>query len=131
MGTRRTSILIDDKLFVKLRQLQANLTLSENSTVSLSSIINKMILEKMDSATSDTSKIVGLAIENTLLEISKSIADQVGRRLYEKHQTYFADYLQNPQQLHGILKETFGNSYKSVIAKIEQNIKHHVKDAKN
>jgi len=126
---RRTTILIDDDLFTKLLKVQTDSILKTNSTVSISSIINQIIAEKINSE-SITKKIISLTIENVLLDISKKTMNDIGRRLHEKHQTYFADYLQNPEHLADVLKEEFGESYRSRLDKIDQNLKKHLRDVR-
>lgn len=126
---RRTTILIDDDLFTKLLKVQTDSILKTNSTVSISSIINQIIAEKVNSSNA-SKKIIGLTIENTLLEVGKKTRDDIGRRLYEKHQMYFADYTQNPEHLADILKEEFGKSYRMILNKIDENLKKHLKDVR-
>lgn len=45
---QRTTIMIDDRIFVKLRQIQAKQIAKSNKSVSLSSVINEL-LEKSTS----------------------------------------------------------------------------------
>lgn len=126
---RRTTILIDENLFTKLLKVQTDSILKTNSTVSISSIINEAIAEKVNSG-NISKKIISLTIENALLEVGKKTRDDIGRRLYEKHQTYFADYLQNPEHLADVLKEEFGKSYRALLDKIDTNLKKHLKDVR-
>ena len=118
---RRTTILIDDSLFTRLLKIQSEAILRTNSAVSLSSVINQIVAERVI-----PKKMAGLVIENVLLEISKKTMQDIGKRLYEKHQTYFADYLKNPDHLVDVLKEEFGSSYKSIIGKIDEKLKEHI-----
>jgi len=121
---RRTTILIDDALFTKLLKIQSQAILRENTTVSISSIINQIIAEKTNSAHSK--KITSLIIENTLLQISKETMNTIGKRLYEKHRVYFGDYLRNPEHLAEILADEFGPAHKSIIKKIDESLKEHI-----
>jgi len=63
--------------------------------------------------------LISFVVEQTLLDVGKLAMEEVGSRLYEKHQCYFADCLENPQYLLEVLQEIFGSSYKSVTDKIE------------
>lgn len=120
---RRTTILIDDEVFTKLLKVQAREILATNSSVSVSSIINKIVAEKLDS---DQTKIItGLVIENILLGISKKTMQDIGKRLHEKHGVYFANYYEDKKPLHDVLKEEFGSASQATITKIDSAIAEH------
>ena len=61
-------------------------------------------------------------VEQSLLDVGKFALDEVGNKLYEKHQCYFADCLENPQYLREILEEIFGDGYKSITNKIKNRL---------
>lgn len=74
----------------------------------------------METNTYDARKaLISFVVEQTLLDVGKLAMEEVGSRLYEKHQCYFSDCLENPQYLLEVLQEIFGSSYKSVTDKIE------------
>ena len=64
--------------------------------------------------------LVGLAIEKTLLEISKSCLDKFEGMLYERHRCAVLDCYEHPEYLSEIVKELFGNSYMEVIKSVEK-----------
>lgn len=66
--------------------------------------------------------LISFVIERVLLDAGKLVMDEVGNRLYEKHQCYFSDCLENPQYLREVLQEIFGDSYKSITDKIQQKL---------
>jgi hypothetical protein len=117
---RRTTILLDDKLFSRLLQIQSKEILRANTTVSISSIINNLLAENLNAEI--PRKITALAIENVLLEISKKTMQDIGKRLYEKHHMYFADYILNQEPLEDVLKEEFGPAHKSILEKIDAKL---------
>ena len=73
--------------------------------------------------------LVTLAIERALLDIGKKAYEEVGKRLYKKHQCYFMDCLEHPEYLSEILKEIFGNSSTLIVESI-RNTLHESKDKK-
>lgn len=66
--------------------------------------------------------LISFIIERVLLDVGALALDEVGRRLYEKHQCYFSDCLDNPQYLREILEEIFGDSYKSISDQIQKRL---------
>lgn len=66
--------------------------------------------------------LVSFVIERVLLNMGQLALDEVGHRLYEKHQCYFSDCLQNPQYLREVLEELFGDSYKSITDQIQKRL---------
>jgi two-component system chemotaxis response regulator CheY len=63
--------------------------------------------------------LISFVIHDTLKQISESIVEEVGNRLYAKHNSYFSDCLEHPEYLRDILKEIFGNGYLSIIETIK------------
>lgn len=66
--------------------------------------------------------LVSFVIERSLLDMGKLALDEVGHRLYEKHQCYFSDCLENPQYLREVLEEIFGDSYRSITSQIQKRL---------
>jgi hypothetical protein len=66
--------------------------------------------------------LVSFVIERILLDMGNLALDEVGRRLYEKHQCYFSDCLENPQYLKETLQEIFGDSSKSITDQIQKRL---------
>ena len=73
--------------------------------------------------------LITLAIERTLLDMSKKAYEEVGNRLYKKHGCYFMDCLEHPEYLTEILKEIFGNSSTLIVESIKNTL-HESKDKK-
>lgn len=66
--------------------------------------------------------LVGLAIERALLEIGGSVLDQVTRKLETEYNCYIFDCYNNPEMLHRVLKEIYGDSYKAIVDSIKKNL---------
>lgn len=66
--------------------------------------------------------LINFTIEQVLLDVGKTALDEVGSRLYEKHQLYFHDCLEHPEPLKEILQEIFGSGYHSITGKIQQKL---------
>ncbi len=66
--------------------------------------------------------LVGLAIESTLISMSRSIFDKVTSRLREDYNANVFDCLDNPQYLKKILDENFDNSIRVVVIKSVKTI---------
>ena len=120
---KRTSMILDEILLSKLYKIQSESILKTNSSVSISAIINQIILDWIIIKSPNASRIITEAIEDTLSKISEKTMKSIGRKLYEKHQTYFANYYENPSHLIDVLHEEFGNSHKAIIKEIDKKIK--------
>ncbi len=66
--------------------------------------------------------LVSFVVERILLDMGQLALDEVGHRLYEKHQCYFSDCLENPQYLRDVLEEIFGDAHKSVTDQIQKRL---------
>lgn len=66
--------------------------------------------------------LVGLAIEKALLDIGRPVLDQVIRKLEKEYNCYIFDCYNNPEMLYRILKEIYGNSYKTIVGSIKKNL---------
>ncbi len=66
--------------------------------------------------------LVSFVIYDTLKKISESALNEVGSRLYAKHNSYFYDCLEHPEYLRDILKEIFGNGYQPIIDTINKEL---------
>ncbi|MGI0101840.1 MAG: hypothetical protein ACREA7_04500 [Nitrosotalea sp.] len=67
--------------------------------------------------------LVSLAIENTLLQISKPVFDKVENQFREKYQCSILDCYDHPQYLNEVLREVFGKSYSDITKSIEEFLK--------
>ena len=81
-----------------------------------------MVYVASDSHENAQKALVSFVIERVLLNVGQLALDQVGHRLYEKHQCYFSDCLQSPQYLREVLEELFGDSYKSITIEIQKRL---------
>lgn len=71
-----------------------------------------------------TKGVVLLAIEKTLLEISKPILEKVDSMLYDNYKCRVSDCYEHPQYLNKVLKDLFGASYQVIVVKsIGQKVK--------
>ncbi|TBR25308.1 MAG: response regulator [Candidatus Nitrosotenuis sp.] len=66
--------------------------------------------------------LISFVIYDTLKKISESALNEVGNRLYAKHNIYFSDCLEHPEHLRDILKEIFGNGCQPVIDTINKEL---------
>jgi two-component system chemotaxis response regulator CheY len=66
--------------------------------------------------------LVSVTVEQTLLSISKSAVNEVGRRLYSRYGCYFSDCLVHPEYLKNILEEIFGGGADSIIKTIRESL---------
>lgn len=74
-------------------------------------------------ATDTKRALVSFTITETLLELSPSASNEVGDRLYSKHNCYFSDCLEHPEYLKDILYEMFGEGSSSIIKTIRDKLK--------
>lgn len=66
--------------------------------------------------------LVGLAIEKALLDVGGPVLDQVTRKLETEYDCYIFDCYNNPEMLHRVLKDLYGNSYKTIVDSIKKNL---------
>jgi two-component system chemotaxis response regulator CheY len=82
------------------------------------------ITQKLDHTIFSEEKkaLVSITISQTLLKMSPSATNEVGRRLYTKYRCYFSDCLEHPEYLNDVLTEIFGNGAKVVTNAIRQSL---------
>lgn len=66
--------------------------------------------------------LISFVIYDTLKKMSESALNEVGNRLYTKHNCYFSDCLEHPEYLREILKEIFGNGCQPIIDTINKEL---------
>lgn len=66
--------------------------------------------------------LISFVVERVLLDVGKLALDDVGDRLYKKHQCYFSDCYEHPEYLKEILYEIFGDGCHSITAKIQKRL---------
>jgi hypothetical protein len=71
--------------------------------------------------------MAGVAIEDALLKIGMPVHKKVSRML-QLHYATFTDCYRNPELLSTILKQVFGEGYKSIINEINKESRHYEKD---
>jgi hypothetical protein len=71
--------------------------------------------------------MAGVAIEDALLKIGMPVHKKVSKMLQLRYAT-FADCYRNPELLSTILKQVFGEGYKSIIKEIKKESRHYEKD---
>lgn len=64
--------------------------------------------------------IVVLAIEHTLLKISKKTLEKVQEEIHQKYKCNISDCYEHPEYLSKILKDLFGDSYHEVVRDINK-----------
>ena len=64
--------------------------------------------------------IVVLAIEHTLLKISKKTLEKVQEEIHQKYKCNISDCYEHPEYLSKILKALFGDSYHEVVRDINK-----------
>ena len=64
-------------------------------------------------------ELVSIAVEKTLMDIGVEEAELVQLKLKIDYNSSFADCLEHPEYLQGILKDLYGNSYTAIIKSIE------------
>jgi hypothetical protein len=66
--------------------------------------------------------IVAISIERVLLEMGKPVFDTFTKKLYKHYNCYIPDCSDHPEYLNQILKEMYGNSYKTIVDKIRERL---------
>lgn len=64
-----------------------------------------------------------LSIEKSLLGIGPPAYDKVIQKLYEEYHCHLPDCFEYPDYLNKVLKELFGDNYKSIVESIKNNLK--------
>lgn len=68
------------------------------------------------------SKMIPLAIEETLREISIPALEEVIRRLFNQHKCMMSECYENPEYLSSILREIFGSAHTSIIESVKTKL---------
>lgn len=89
-------------------------------------VLNELKAKTKPSITSppDNSQkaLVSFVIYDVLKQISDSTLEEVGRRLYAKHTSYFSDCFDHPEYLRDVLNEVFGNGCQAIIKSINERL---------
>lgn len=64
--------------------------------------------------------IVVLAIEHTLLKISKNTLEKVETELHQKYKCSISDCYKHPEYLSKVLKDLFGDSYHYIVRDVNR-----------
>ncbi|MDE1843998.1 MAG: hypothetical protein KGI10_01560 [Thaumarchaeota archaeon] len=64
--------------------------------------------------------IVVLAIEHTLLKISKNTLEKVETELHQKYKCSISDCYEHPEYLSKVLKDLFGNSHHGIVRDVNK-----------
>ena len=62
--------------------------------------------------------LITLTVENVLLEMGKPALDTFTKKLYKNYNCYIPDCIDHPEYLRHVLKEMYGNSYKTIVSEI-------------
>ncbi len=66
--------------------------------------------------------IVAITIEKVLLDMGKPVLDTFTKKLLKNYNCYIPDCSDHPEYLNQILKEMYGNSYKTIVDKITDHL---------
>jgi len=66
--------------------------------------------------------LVTLTIENVLLEMGKPSLEAFTKKLYKNYNCYIPDCIDHPEYLSQVLKEMYGNSYKTIVSEIMNSL---------
>lgn len=66
--------------------------------------------------------ILALAIEQGLLDMGKPVLETVTNRLYKNYKCYIPDCSDHPEYLNKILKDLYGNCYKTIVDSIAKHL---------
>lgn len=64
--------------------------------------------------------VVVLAIEHTLLKISKNTLEKVQTELHQKYKCSISDCYEHPEYLSKVLKDLFGNSHYDIVRDVNR-----------
>ena len=67
-------------------------------------------------------ELVGLRIRRAMLDISKSVHDQVLQALYREYHCTWADCYEHPEYLKEILKQAFGGAHVHIVKSIKNQL---------
>ena len=66
--------------------------------------------------------LITLTIERVLLEMGKPVLDAFTKKLYKNYNCYIPDCSDHPEYLNQTLKEMYGNSYKTIVSAIMDDL---------
>ncbi|MGH9998637.1 MAG: hypothetical protein ACRD90_02095 [Nitrosopumilaceae archaeon] len=66
--------------------------------------------------------LITLTIEKVLLEMGKPVLDAFTKKLYKNYNCYIHDCTDHPEYFSQVLKEMYGNSYKTIVSTIMDNL---------
>ena len=67
--------------------------------------------------------LIAIIIGRVLLEMGKPVLDAFTKKLYKNHNCYIPDCSDHPEYLSQVLKEMYGNSYKTIVSEIMDDLK--------
>ena len=67
--------------------------------------------------------LIAITIERVLLEMGKPVLDAFTKKLYKNYNCYIPDCSDHPEYLTQVLKEMYGNSYKTIISPMIDDLK--------
>ena len=67
--------------------------------------------------------LIALTIERVLLEMGKPVLDAFTKKLYKNYNCYVPDCSDHPEYLIQVLKEMYGNSYKTIVSPMIDDLK--------
>ena len=75
-------------------------------------------------ATDDQIKkaLIAITVEKVLLEMGKPVLDAFTKKLYKNYNCYIPDCIDHPEYLSQVLKEMYGNSYKTIVSEIMNSL---------
>lgn len=66
--------------------------------------------------------LLTISVQQSLLEIGKSVLDEVERALYSNYKCYIPDCLDHPEYLKQILQDLYGSASLNVIESIHKHL---------
>ena len=66
--------------------------------------------------------LVTLAIEKSLLDVSKPLYDKVVETLRKEHNCYLPDCYEHPEYLKQILEKLYGKAHSKIVISIQKNL---------
>jgi len=67
--------------------------------------------------------LIAITIERVLLKMGKPVLDAFTKKLYKNYNCYVPDCSDHPEYLIQVLKEMYGNSYKTIISPMIDDLK--------
>ena len=67
--------------------------------------------------------LIAITIERVLLKMGKPVLDAFTKKLYKNYNCYVPDCSDHPEYLIQVLKEMYGNSYKTIVSPMIDDLK--------